>query len=460
MDNIAITNILKNYGFKASEPQYKTINYSIVPKYQTLEDHVEKPQLEILQQLNEEKKCRELVEVHGITLEKTKQFYADKIKEYNDIIDLKHIKKKRNQSQIVEKQNNQTFIRFAGDEGKITNFHISINSKNLIPLLNEINRRSSNQKSPQLSPACFRRSYRNNQNNSNNYTNIKYTLQTIKPKQLQNITSRLEQKFNNYDNLNQSQISPKNQINIIQEPTLDFIKKRNALSVDLKFKRRNSENKKSPNSFIKQQKQDIPKIDLSQMIQDSFRQNQSTCCQQEDYEVSQQDFKFNENNNLELTQIQQPQVLSKIGSQKTINLDQIQKDQLPDIYKDIKINENVDMEQRKKVLKRRREIIDDILHKQQPKFLHICGSKFAVVNNEQNWNNYKNLRIRILQRELDKEINKMKNVKEQLKDFDNLQILSGPPINTNYNTNNLQSDYQDVKITKIMKQLTALKKIN
>ncbi|CAD8151905.1 unnamed protein product [Paramecium pentaurelia] len=460
MDHIAITNILKSYGFKGAEPQYKTINYSIVPKHLSLEDHIEKPQLEILQQLNEEKKCRELVEIHGITLEKTKQFYADKIKEYNDIIDLKHIKNKRNQSQSVEKSNNQAFLRFAGDEGKITNFHISINSKNLIPLLNEINKRSSNEQTIQQSPLSCKRSNRYNQNNtlktSNNYTNIKYNLQTIKSKQPQNIIQRLEQKLNNFDSLNQSQVSPMNQVNFNEDLSLDMIKKRKSFSIDLRFKRRNSEKKKT-NTYVKQLKQEIPKIDLSQLISDSFRQNISSSCQYDDEQEDQQrESQFNYNN-LELTQIQYPSPESKIEQFKSIIQDQTEKEQLPDIYKDIKINQNVDFEQRKKILKRRKQVVHDILNKQKPKFLHICGSKFPVINSEQNWNDYNNLRVRIIERELQQKMNQLRGPKDQLQDFENLSILSGPPINTNYITNNLKSDYQDVKVTKIMKQLTALK---
>ncbi|CAD8143804.1 unnamed protein product [Paramecium octaurelia] len=460
MDHTAITNILNSYGFKGPEPQYKTINYSIVPKNLSLEDHIEKPQLEILQQLNEEKKCRDLVEIHGITLEKTKQFYADKIKEYNDVIDLKHIKNKRNQSQSVEKQNNQTFIRFAGDEGKITNFHISINSKNLIPLLNEINKRANNEQTLE-NPLSCRRSNRNNQNNtlktSNNYTNIKYTLQTIKPKQPQNITQRLEQKLNNYDRLNQSQISPMNQVNFNEDLSIDVIKKRKSFSIDLKFKRRNSEKKKT-NTYSKQQRQDIPKIDLSQLISDSFRQNLSSSCQYEDDldQNSQRDSQLN-CNNLELTQIQYPPLETKIEQSNLGSIDQTEKEQLPDIYKDIKINQNIDFEERRKVLKRRKEVVHDILNKQKPKFLHICGSKFPVINSEQNWNNYNNLRIRITERELQQKVNQLRNTKEQYQDFENLSMLSGPPIITSYITNNLKSDYQDVKVTKIMKQLNTFK---
>ncbi|CAK67467.1 unnamed protein product (macronuclear) [Paramecium tetraurelia] len=456
-------------SFKGPEPQYKTINYSIVPKNQSLEDHIEKPQLEILQQLNEEKKCRDLVEIHGITLEKTKQFYADKIKEYNDIIDLKHIKNKRNQSQSVEKSHNQTFIRFAGDEGKITNFHISINSKNLIPLLNEINRRANNEQTID-NPLSYRRSTRNNQNNtlktSNNYTNIKYTLQTIRPKQPQNITQRLEQKLINFDRLNQSQISPMNQVNFNEDLSIDVIKKRKSFSIDLKFKRRNSEKKKT-NTYSKQQKQDIPKVDLSQLISDSFRQNISSSCQYEDdqAEITQRDSQFN-NNNLELTQIQYPPLETKIEQLNQSSFDQTEKEQLPDIYKDISkyqlfiqidVNQYFDFEQRQKVLKRRKEVVHEILNKQKPKFLHICGSKFPVINSEQNWNNYNNLRIRITERELQQKVHQLRNTKEQYQDFENLTMLSGPPITTSYVTNNLKSDYQDVKVTKIMKQLNTFK---
>jgi hypothetical protein len=40
-----------------------------------------------------------MVEVYGITLKRTKQFYAEKIKEYNDLIDLKHLTNKRGTSE-------------------------------------------------------------------------------------------------------------------------------------------------------------------------------------------------------------------------------------------------------------------------------------------------------------------------------------------------------------------------
>ena len=67
----------------------------------------------------------------GIDTAETTRYFIEKIKEYNSIIDLEHIKKKKkiNHSSIDQPvtTKNEQMKRYTGDGGQVTNFHFVLN---------------------------------------------------------------------------------------------------------------------------------------------------------------------------------------------------------------------------------------------------------------------------------------------------------------------------------------------
>ncbi|CAD8116120.1 unnamed protein product [Paramecium sonneborni] len=434
-----ITNkILESYGYKGAQPQFKSIIYPIEQLKHSIDDHQLKQISPELQQILESERAREMVQKRGITLERTKQFFQEKIKEYNAIIDLQHLRSQ--QTYVIPKKDN-IFKRHTADQGEITNYHFVLNWQNLNLVFDELENQTKRAKFQHQS----RTPDQSSMQISKPITPMKFSNKKT------NLVNRLDQKFNDYDTkMSQSIVTnlPESRRISRSETPHNIINRRNSLNPQavkkyVKFQnflrtvnvlKKNPEEKK----IESENRQDLIKT----YINDAFnKERQSTNASQRERAKSQQENRKKNKMMLEeLNKITQTQ-----GFQNPeFN---IMNNEIP-LYEDIQFK-TIDQNQMKQEKERRNRIIQSVNSRMQPKYVHLGGSRYAVKNNFSNQQNYQTTINKLLENQIKEEFKKLKILDDGI----DLDVLEGPPKKIDYHSSNLNQDYNDVKVTKIVQKM-------
>ncbi|CAD8199503.1 unnamed protein product [Paramecium octaurelia] len=434
-----ITNkILESYGYKGAQPQFKSIIYPIEQLKHSIEDHQLKQISPELQQILESERAREMVQKRGITLERTKEFFLEKIKEYNAIIDLQHLRS--GQSYVTPKKEN-VFKRHTADQGEITNYHFVLNWQNLNLVFDEIENSNKRAKSQLQS--------RTPEQSSSQISKPQISFKT--PNKKGSLVSRLDKKFNDYDtkmsqsiatNLPESRRfsmfveTPQQGINrrnsLYPQAVKKFVKFHNFMRTVNVLSRQSEEKNETVN------RQDLIKT----YINDAFnKERQPTDASQRERSKSQQQYR--KRNQQMLEQLNQSNQTSTVQNQEC----DIMNNDIP-IYEDIQFK-TVDQNQIKQMKERRNRIVQSVNSRMQPKYIHLGGSRYPVKNNFRNQQNYQTTINNLL-------VNQIKEEFKKLKSFDDgidLEVLEGPPKKIDYHSSNLNQDYNDVKVSKIVQKM-------
>ncbi|CAD8205565.1 unnamed protein product [Paramecium pentaurelia] len=434
-----ITNkILESYGFKGAQPQFKSIIYPIEQLKHSIEDHQLKQISPELQQILESERAREMVQKRGITLDRTKEFFQEKIKEYNAIIDLQHLRS--GQSYVTPKKDN-VFKRHTADQGEITNYHFVLNWQNLNLVFDEIENSNKRGKSQLQS--------RTPDQSSSQISKPQISIKTTNKKG--GLVNRLDKKFNDYDTkMSQSiatNLPESRRFSMFLETPQQKINRRNSLNPQavkkyVKFhnfmRTVNVLTNKPEEKIESENRQDLIKT----YINDAFnKERQPTDVSQRERAKSQQ-----ENRKRNKQMLEQFNQLNQTCSIQHQTFD-IMNNDIP-IYDDIQFK-SVDHNQIKQNQERRNRIVQSVNSRMQPKYIHLGGSRYAVKNNFSNQQNYQQTINTLL-------VNQIKEEFKKLKSFDDgidLEVLEGPPKKIDYHSSNLNQDYNDVKVSKIVQKM-------
>ncbi|CAD8119071.1 unnamed protein product [Paramecium sonneborni] len=437
MSDTVINKILESYGYKVAQPQFKSIIYPIEQLKNSIDDHQLKQISPELQQILESERAREMVQKRGITLERTKQFFQEKIKEYNAIIDLQHLRS--GQSYVTPKKDN-IFKRHTADQGEITNYHFVLNWQNLNLVFDELENQSKTAKFQYQSRTPEQSSTQINKPQ----TYIKFS------NKKGNLVNRLDKMLNDYDTkMSQSittNLPESRRISMLETPHNKF-KRRNSLNPTpvkkyVKFqnflKTVNILQKNSDEQIEPENRQDLIKT----YIHDAFnREKLSTDSSQRERAKSQQENRKKNKKLLEeLNRMNQTQDLKNPQFKLTNN-------QIP-IYEDVQFK-TIDQNQIKQEKERRNRIIQSVNSRMQPKYVHLGGSRYAVKNNFKNQQIYQKTINKLLENQIKEEFKKLKIYDDGI----DLDVLEGPPRKIDYHSSNLNQDYNDVKVTKIVQKM-------